>query len=179
MSGADDLTRRARTVAESIRRPGGKDSKAGKMLNEMAAEITAIREKLASAVGELDEVRERLAQKHREVEELRQDPLFRLKEDMRSRAEAAEAALEALEAESPELLCRVHHKKRGSTYRVLGEAEAQVTVDAFKRPIGLGRVRGRMLVEGDNLVVYRCEETGKLWARFPDEFNDGRFEVVP
>lgn len=36
----EDMTRRARTVAESIRRPGGKDSKAGKMLCEMATALT-------------------------------------------------------------------------------------------------------------------------------------------
>jgi hypothetical protein len=36
----EDMTRRARTVAESIRRPGGKDSKAGKMLYEMATALT-------------------------------------------------------------------------------------------------------------------------------------------
>lgn len=55
------------------------------------------------------------------------------------------------------------HIKRGSTYRVLGEAEAQVAHDF------------RPLRDGDKLTVYQAED-GRLWARFVDEFHDGRFE---
>ena len=72
----------------------------------------------------------------------------------------------------------VRHKKRGSTYEVLGEAEAQISTDALGDPIALGRVRCRMLTEGDKLAVYRDPQTSKLFVRFPDEFEDGRFEDI-
>lgn len=49
----EDMTRRARTVAESIRRPGGKDSKAGKMLYEMATALTAAQARIRELEGAL------------------------------------------------------------------------------------------------------------------------------
>ena len=77
---------------------------------------------------------------------------------------------------------RVRHKKRGHTYQVLGEGEVQVSTIKLSGgqslPIGLGKIRQRMLTEGDKLIVYRDEQTNKLWLRFPDEFEDGRFEEV-
>lgn len=74
-------------------------------------------------------------------------------------------------------LKRVRHKKRGTTYEILGEAEAQISnPDTYEGDLtGPG---ARYLREGDSLVVYRCIETGKLWLRYPDEFADGRFEDV-
>ncbi|MCX5516177.1 hypothetical protein [Kaistia algarum] len=85
-----------------------------------------------------------------------------------------ERELAALLAAAPQPASRrVRHKKRGSTYRVIGEAEAQLakpsdgvfTPDAW-----------RPLREGSRLTVYQAEHDGKLWARFSDEFEDGRFE---
>jgi len=58
---------------------------------------------------------------------------------------------------------RVRHKKRGSTYRVLGRGELQSS-----SPIE----------EGAMLVVYRCETDGRLWVRPAVEFDDGRFETL-
>lgn len=56
------------------------------------------------------------------------------------------------------------HKKRGTTYDVIGDAELQTS---------------ECLPEGSTpLVVYRCRETGELWARPVDEFHDGRFERI-
>lgn len=57
------------------------------------------------------------------------------------------------------------HVKRGSTYRVVGEARVQVAHDF------------RSLREDDRLTVYQGED-GQLWARFTDEFNDGRFVAI-
>lgn len=60
----------------------------------------------------------------------------------------------------------IRHIKRGSIYTVLGEAELQLSTWAN-------------VTEGQNLVIYRCIKTGKLWARPFDEINDPeRFEAV-
>lgn len=65
---------------------------------------------------------------------------------------------------------RVRHKKRGTTYEVIGEAEVQISIgDVFDGT--------RVVCEGDRLTVYRGAG-GKLWVRPSDEFNDGRFEAV-
>lgn len=66
---------------------------------------------------------------------------------------------------------RVRHVKTGGKYTVLGDGEVQLSVwhdTVFKQPF-------RRLFEGDELTVYQGAD-GKLWLRFPDEFNDGRFE---
>lgn len=60
---------------------------------------------------------------------------------------------------------RVRHKKRDSTYNVVGEAELQLS-----SPV--------ILEEGRSLTVYRSEKDGKLWVRPSSEFNDGRFEEI-
>ena len=68
----------------------------------------------------------------------------------------------------------VRHVARGTTYDVLGEAEVQIskpTADVFRRDAY------RELREGDRLVVYRGKDD-RLWARFPDEFRDGRFKDI-
>lgn len=61
---------------------------------------------------------------------------------------------------------RVRHRKRGTTYEVIGLAELQAAAD-------------RAITEGSRLVVYRCETDGRLWCRPPSEFYDGRFEALP
>lgn len=58
---------------------------------------------------------------------------------------------------------RVRHKKRGTEYDVLGEADLQT-----EKPL-----RDYAVV-----MVYRDPTSGRLWVRPVDEFNDGRFEVV-
>jgi hypothetical protein len=74
----------------------------------------------------------------------------------------------------PEPLRRVRHKKRGTTYTVLGEAEMQVS-DGQDDP---NRWPSRFVYdETTKLVVYQGEDD-RLWARFPDEMWGGRFEDV-
>jgi hypothetical protein len=83
-------------------------------------------------------------------------------------------------ADAKTSLRRVRHIKRGSIYDVLGEAEVQISEPG--RYFGSGALNdpgARILAEGDKLVVYRDCKTGKLWTRFPDEFNDPkRFEGI-
>lgn len=68
---------------------------------------------------------------------------------------------------------RVRHKQRGTTYEVIGEAEVQASIaKSWDVPV-------LAITEGDKFVVYRSEADGKLWARTPEEFNDGRFEALP
>ena len=57
----------------------------------------------------------------------------------------------------------VRHKKRGSTYRVVGTAMLQAS-----EPVG----------EACAMVVYRAVDGGSLWVRPEAEFDDGRFEEV-
>lgn len=57
---------------------------------------------------------------------------------------------------------QARHIKRGTTYDVLGEATIQTNAP---------------LADMDRVVVYRCRETGGLWARRHAEFVDGRFEI--
>jgi hypothetical protein len=68
---------------------------------------------------------------------------------------------------------RVRHLKRGIEADVLGEAEVQIAKpkhDVFA-PRPYSEIR-----EGDKLTIYQHD--GKLWARFTDEFRDGRFETI-
>lgn len=69
------------------------------------------------------------------------------------------------------------HKKRGTTYELLGIAEAQVSTPTVM-PVAEGGQPLRPLREGDKLAVYRAEDGIQLWVRFEDEFRDGRFENV-
>ena len=74
---------------------------------------------------------------------------------------------------------RVRHKKRGTTYTVVGHAGLQISIadgnTVSSDRIGLEPINFKRFHEGDRLVVYRGDD-GRLWARDPDEFNDGRFE---
>jgi len=54
------------------------------------------------------------------------------------------------------------HKRRGTSYLVLGRAALQAA-----KPVS----------DDQELVVYLGED-GRLWARPVDEFYDGRFEKV-
>ena len=58
---------------------------------------------------------------------------------------------------------RVRHKKRGTEYEVLGEADLQT---------------GKPLTDYAVVIVYRDVTTGRIWVRPRDEFTDGRFEVL-
>jgi hypothetical protein len=69
---------------------------------------------------------------------------------------------------------QVRHKVRGTTYDVLGNAEGQVS----KGTLHMFGKNGRFVSEGDRITVYCSQDDGKLWWRFPDEFEDGRFEDV-
>lgn len=91
-------------------------------------------------------------------------------------ADKLESRLAALSdtAGQPERWRPTHqHVKRASTYRVIGEAEAQVSTGAINFAC-----YSRQIEDGSRLTVYQGED-GKLWVRFTDEFNDGRFVQLP
>ncbi len=56
---------------------------------------------------------------------------------------------------------RWRHKKRGTTYEIVGLAKLQYS--------------GR-LDDMTPMIVYRSESDGSLWVRSEKEFGDGRFE---
>ena len=69
---------------------------------------------------------------------------------------------------------RVRHRKRGTTYRVIGEGETQVAVNKVYGE----ELATRIIRDGTKLIVYQCEADGKIWLRPTDEFMDGRFEEL-
>jgi hypothetical protein len=103
-----------------------------------------------------------------------------------------EAILDAIE----ELKGRRHvrHKQRCSTYRVLGDGEARISVGQHEIPGSLviaygwcpGEWRAKpedlqgvsLIVEGDKMTIYRSNDDGSLSLRFNGEFEDGRFEDI-
>lgn len=77
---------------------------------------------------------------------------------------AVEAALEQVKDKMPARVGRTYrHLKRGTSYRVVGEALLQISTEQLK--------------DGDSVTVYQGED-GKLFVRGTDEFHDGRFEEV-
>lgn len=69
----------------------------------------------------------------------------------------------------------VRHLKRGTVYAVLGAATAQVSVGTV--PASSGLPAGRILRDDATVVAYVGTDR-RLWVRFPDEMDDGRFEEV-
>jgi len=65
--------------------------------------------------------------------------------------------------ENIKLAPRYRHKKRGTTYEMIGTDSLQANAD---------------ISEGCNLCIYRDEVDGKLWARPVGEFLDGRFSPL-
>ena len=58
---------------------------------------------------------------------------------------------------------KYRHKKRGSTYQVIGIGDLQSSIP---------------IEEGTKLVLYKCEEDDRIWVRPAIEFFDGRFEKL-
>ena len=74
------------------------------------------------------------------------------------------AGLEALlEVAGPAGPRRARHRKRGTTYSIVGTGSLQAAVP---------------VVEGERLVAYTCDIDGRFWFRPEAEFRDGRFEIL-
>jgi hypothetical protein len=63
-----------------------------------------------------------------------------------------------------DLIRRVQHKKRGSTYKVIGRGRVQSDTP---------------LTDMDEVVIYQGEADGLFWLRPESEFVDGRFVELP
>lgn len=92
---------------------------------------------------------------------------------------------------------RFKHLKRGSIYRMIGEATIQASKGSLSdgdlvvvyqgesdgstyRMIGAAIIQASngSLSDGDPVVVYQGESDGAIWARAVAEFFDGRFEEL-
>lgn len=58
---------------------------------------------------------------------------------------------------------RVRHLKRNTTYRVIGTARMQAAAP---------------VAEDVDVIIYRSESDGRMWARPAGEFTDGRFKAI-
>jgi hypothetical protein len=74
-------------------------------------------------------------------------------------------ALRTAERRGIESVAQWRHKKRGTTYTEIGRARLQQSGQFGP-------------TEGDELVIYRSDTDGSLWARATSEFMDGRFEAL-
>ena len=74
---------------------------------------------------------------------------------------------------------RYHHKKRGSTYRLIGIGKVQ-SDHWYEREARQEDDGSDAFTEVDmaEVVIYRADEDNSLWARPTTEFNDGRFEEI-
>lgn len=73
------------------------------------------------------------------------------------------------------------HKKRGGKYRIVGDVRLQISKTPINKVFDGGETTPVHLIQdldGVEFTLYQGEDGGYS-ARHPDEFNDGRFEVLP
>lgn len=149
-----------------------------------AAEVTLAKntEDLAEAKANLNASRHlvELRTKQRDDEAKRADGNWECIREEQAATSALREELAQLRQDGAEKLAfgrrlrRVRHKKRQSTYRVIGLAPVQISVSGPNH----GSRKARTIVEGDKLTIYWADIDDTFHLRFPDEFEDGRFEDI-
>ena len=124
-----------------------------------------LRPELDRTAAQLAEVREALVSLVEEFERLTRygSPFAKANNPRIVAAKAALARLSSPGAQQRAGEDVWRHKKRGSTYKIVGEAQVQAETP---------------LTDYECVTVYRCLQSGELWVRRNSEFHDGRFELV-
>lgn len=161
--------------------------KAAAMIAEQVAETARLESQIAKNAEELAEAKANLnasrnlvelRTKQRDDEAKRADGNWECIREEQAATSALRRDLAQIRDDGGEKLAfgrrlrRVLHRNRQSTYRVLGEARIQISVPGPDH----GVVKARTIVEGDSLTVYWADIDNTFHLRFPDEFEDGRFE---
>lgn len=68
------------------------------------------------------------------------------------------------------------HKKRGTTYTIIGEGRMSVSAD-WHMTVQKMSGTAQFHVDMEEVVIYQGED-GNIWVRPKAEFFDGRFEEV-
>ena len=127
--------------------------------------IVDLRKEAGEAANEIERLRSRSETLEAALRDARDLLLERVQgSPARSAAHNARLVIDAALSPAPSEVVPVwRHKKRGTTYTIVGKARLQSE---------------RAVFEGCGLTVYRCRETGVLCARPVAEFEDGRFEKL-